>query len=263
MTGFHVVSGAHEHLIPPRVRRIGLADIRDVLRRGVRDFSEQPSHYVFMCLIFPIVGLILITWASAGNALHLVFPLVAGFAIVGPFAAIGLYEVSRRREQGLDSSWKHGFALLRSPAIPAMVLIGLILAAIFTAWLLVAQEIYVLFFGAAPPESFSGFIRELFTTRHGWSLLVAGNLVGALFSLFVLTTTSIAFPLLLDRDCGAYIAIQTSVRVMMVNPVPMLMWGLIVAALLVIGSLPILVGLAVVIPILGHSTWHLYRKTVD
>ncbi|WP_159588598.1 DUF2189 domain-containing protein [Chelativorans xinjiangense] len=262
MAGFHVLAGAQKTIAHPKVRTVDFADIVDVLRRGLDDFWEKPSHYVFLCLIYPIVGIILITWASSGHALQLIFPLIAGFALLGPFAAIGLYEISRRRELDMDTSWRHAFEVLRSPAIPSMVAVGAILMVIFLVWIFTAQALYAWIYGPTLPESFIGFVREVLTTQQGWALLLLGNGIGFIFALVVLSTTSVAFPLLLDRDVGAYSAIQTSARVMLANPLPVLFWGLIVAALLVIGSLPFFVGLAVVIPVLGHSTWHLYRKTV-
>ena len=262
MAGFHVVAGAQKTLAHPKVRSIGFADVVDALRRGADDFWEKPSHYVFLCLIYPIVGVILLTWASSGQALQLIFPLISGFALLGPLAAVGLYEISRRRELGLDTSWRHAFEVLRSPAIPSIVAVGAMLMIIFLVWLFTAQALYTWVYGDRVPESFLGFVAEVLTTSEGWTLLIVGNLVGFVFALIVLSTTAVAFPLLLDRDVGAYAAIETSARVMLANPLPMLFWGFIVAALLVIGSLPIFVGLAVVIPVLGHATWHLYRKTV-
>lgn len=262
MASFHVLASARKTVEHPKVRHIQFPDVFDALRAGFNDFWEKPSHYVFLCLIYPVIGAILITWASKGNALHLIFPLIAGFALLGPLAAIGLYEISRRRELGMDSSWLHVFEVLKSPAIPSIVAVGVMLAAVFLVWLGTAQSLYVGLYGSTAPESFSGFIYEVLTTERGWTLLFWGNLIGFFFALAVLTTTSVAFPLLLDRDVGAYAAIETSVRVMLANPLPMLLWGLIVAVLLVIGSLPLFVGLAVIFPVLGHSTWHIYRKTV-
>jgi uncharacterized membrane protein len=205
---------------------------------------------------------ILITWASTGNALQLIFPLVAGFALMGPIAAIGLYEISRRRELGLDSSWRYAFDVLKSPAIPSIMAVGLVLMIVFLVWILTAQAIYIWLYGPTQPQSLLTFVQEVLTTQRGWTLLFVGNFVGLIFALIVLSTTSVAFPLLLERDVGAYAAIETSARVMLANPVPMLLWGLMVAALLVLGTVPLLVGLAVIFPVLGHSTWHLYRKTV-
>lgn len=263
MAGFHVYAGATNTIEHPAIRRITVADVFDALRRGLDDFWDKPSHYVFLCLIYPIVGVFLITWTSGGNALQLIFPLMSGFALLGPFFGIGLYEISRRREQNLDTSWRHAFDVRYSPAIPAMVAIGIMLLALFVAWLLVAQGLYTWLYGPDAPQSTAAFFGDLFSTRRGWTLVILGNLIGFLFALVVLCTTVVAFPLLLDCDVGAYAAIETSVRAVRSNPVPMLLWGLIVAVALLIGSLPFLAGLAIVIPVLGHATWHLYRKVVD
>jgi uncharacterized membrane protein len=263
MTGFHVFAAADEIVDQIKVRRIDFEDVLDALRRGLGDFWEKPSHYVFLCLIYPIAGAVLITWARGANALQLMYPLMTGFALIGPFAAIGLYEISRRREFNLDSSWVHAVEVWRSPAIPAIAAVGLVLVALFLSWIYAAKLLYVSLYGSVPPESIMAFFRDVISTQRGWTLIVLGHVIGFLFALAALVTTVIAFPLLLDRDVGAKAAVRTSARVFLANPVPMLLWGLIVAVALLLGSLPFLVGLAVVLPVLGHSTWHLYRKTVE
>jgi uncharacterized membrane protein len=263
MASFHVIAGASETLEHTRVRKIGISDLFDALRRGVDDFMVKPSHIVFLCMIYPLVGVVLATWTSGANALPLLFPLVSGFALIGPFAAIGLYEISRRREAGLDASWNHAFEVRNSPALPAIAAVGIMLFAIFIAWLLTAKLFYEYLFGPEPPASLSSFMAEIFATGRGWTLIVLGHAIGFLFAVVVLCTTVVAFPLLLDRDVGAYEAVHTSVRVVLANPIVMALWGLIVAVGLIIGSLPIFAGLAVVLPILGHSTWHVYRKVVE
>ena len=263
MTHFHIMAGAGEELVEPRIRKIGIADVGEALRLGFDDFWERPSHYVFLCLIYPVAGIVLGTWASGANALPLVFPLLSGFALLGPVAAIGLYEISRRREAGLDTSWRHAFGVRRSPALPAIALVALMLVVLFVVWLLVAQSIYESIFGPAPPASVAAFVDEVFSTPAGWRLIVVGNLVGLGFAVIALATSLVAFPLLLDRDVGAFVAVRTSVRAAAANPVPVAAWGLIVAALLLLGSLPLLAGLAVAMPILGHATWHLYRRLVE
>ncbi len=251
-----------EPIAHPDVRQITTSDVMDALRLGLADFWEKPSHYVFLCLIYPIVGAVLLTWTSGGNVVQLIYPLLTGFALLGPIAGIGLYEISRRREKGLDTSWHHALEVRQSPAIPAIMTVALLLLALFVAWMLAAQTIYTVLFGAGTPESILGFLGDVLTTQRGWTLIVLGNAVGFVFALIVLCTTVIAFPLLLDRNVGAFSAIQTSMRVVQANPVPMLFWGLIVAVALLIGTIPLLVGLAIVIPVLGHTTWHLYRKVV-
>ncbi|MEO9613575.1 MAG: DUF2189 domain-containing protein [Nitratireductor sp.] len=262
MASFHVFAGSQKTIAHPKVRHMSVGDVFDALRLGFEDFWEKPSHYVFLCLIYPVTGIILLTWASGGNALQLLFPLMSGFALLGPFAAIGLYEISRRRELGLDTSWSHALQVRKSPAIPAIIAVGALLVVLFLIWLYTAQSLYVWLFGTAEPASVPAFLTGLLTTQQGWTLIIVGNLVGFLFALVVLSTTVIAFPLLLDRDVGAYVAIETSARAVLANPVPMMLWGLIVTIGLLAGSLPLLAGLAVTIPVLGHATWHIYRKAI-
>lgn len=264
MANFHVyAAGTSDQVEHPVIRQIGISDVFSALRQGVDDFWEKPSHYFFLCLIYPIVGVLLYTWTSGGNAFHLIYPLLTGFALLGPVAAIGLYEISRRREQHLDTSWRHALEVRKSPAMPAIVVIGIMLMALFLVWMFTAQALYTRLYGDIVPASFAEMVREVLTTQRGWSLILFGNLIGFVFALVVLSTTVIAFPLLLDRDIGAYAAVQTSARAVIANPVPLLLWGLIVAVALAIGFLTLFVGLAVALPILGHATWHLYRKLVE
>jgi uncharacterized membrane protein len=259
----HVLMGAESNRARPIVRTIGLRDIKNALAEGIADFSAMPSHAVFLCLIYPIVGVLLARLTLGYEVLPLLFPLAAGFTLLGPFAAIGLYELSRRREQGLDASWQDAFDVLRSPSRGAIAALGLLLLTIFVIWIAVAQAIYVAYFGYEPAASIPHFLDQVFTTPAGRMLMIVGNLVGFLFALGVLIISVISFPLLLDRDVGAVEAVLTSARVVAKNPLMMAIWGLIVAGLLLIGSLPLFFGLAVVVPVLGHSTWHLYRKVVE
>jgi uncharacterized membrane protein len=262
MTAFHVYADAAGTTAHPDVRRISFADLSAALRAGLDDFMEMPSHLVFIGIIYPLVGVVLATWTSGANALPLLFPLASGFALIGPVAAIGLYEISRRREAGLPVSWRDALAVRHSPALPSIVAVGVLLLAVFLAWLLVARGLYVELLGPEPPASMTALLDRVFNTDAGWTLFVVGNLIGLVFAIVALCTSIVAFPLLLDRDVGAWAAVQTSWRAAMTNPVEIAAWGLIVAVLLAVGSLPIFAGLAVVVPILGHATWHLYRRLV-
>ena len=263
MAQLHVIGGTGETLELPAIHEIGFGDLTDALAKGWDDFSAMPSHAIFLCLIYPLVGVFLIGLAFGYSVLPLLFPLAAGFALIGPVAAVGLYELSRRREAGLDSNWTHAFDVLRSSSLPAIGALGLLLMGIFLAWLGSAQALYQSLFGYLPPQSYAQFIHDVFTTSAGWKLIFWGNLIGFCFALWALVISVVSFPLLVDRDVGAAAAITTSVRAVAANPTTMAIWGLIVAALLLIGSLPAFMGLAVVMPVLGHATWHLYRKTVD
>jgi uncharacterized membrane protein len=263
MAHVHILMGTEAAHRRPVVRRIGLADIKDALARGIDDFRVMPTHAVFLCLIYPVVGIVLARLVMGYEVLSLLFPLAFGFALVGPFAAIGFYELSRRREQGLEISWGDVFDVLHSPSRGAIAALGFLLLTIFVIWIAVAQAIYIANFGYEPAASIPDFIRQIFTTLAGWTLIIVGNFVGFLFAVTVLAISVVSFPLLLDRDVGAVEAVLTSVRAVATNPLIMALWGLIVAGLLLLGSLPLLLGLAVVVPILGHSTWHLYRQVVE
>jgi uncharacterized membrane protein len=262
MTQFHVLTNPGERLDIPAVRTIGVADLFDALRHGWRDFWEKPSHLAFLGLIYPLCGAIIAVWSSGNNAWPLLFPLISGFALVGPFLALPIYEMSRREEMGLDTHWRAAFDVFRTPAFASIAALGVMMLIAFTVWLMVAQFIYEAHFGPGSPPTLMAFINEVFTTPQGTSLMIWGNLVGFLFAAGVLASMVISIPLLLDRDVGAAVAVMTSLRVTLKNPVTIAIWGLMVAALLVIGAMPLLVGLAIVVPVLGHATWHLYRKAV-
>ncbi len=263
MAHSHVLLGAGDAPAEITIRHIGIADLIDALRKGTDDFLAMPTHALFLGAIYPVVGLVLARLAFGYSVLPLLYPLAAGFALIGPVAALGLYELSRRREAGLDVSATHAFDVMYSSSIGAITALGLLLLVLFGLWMMAANAIYVAIFGYAPPAAIGVFLSDVFTTEAGWRMIVAGNIVGFFFAVLALVISVASFPLLLDRDVGAAVALGTSIRVVLDNPVTMAVWGLIVAALLVIGSLPAFLGLAVVVPVLGHATWHLYRRTVD
>jgi uncharacterized membrane protein len=246
----------------PAVARIGLSDLRDALAKGFADFAANRTDVMLLCIFYPVLGLVLGRIASGEATLPLLFPLIAGFALVGPLAAVGLYEMSRRREMGRDVGWADAFGVLRSASLGPIVVLGVALAAVFVVWLAAAQTIYAWTLGSGNTASFADFAHAVFATKAGWEMIVVGMGVGFVFALVVLTFALVSFPMLIDRDVGVETALRTSLRAMMANPVPMAVWGLIVAAALVVGSIPLFLGLVIVLPVLGHSTWHLYRRLV-
>jgi uncharacterized membrane protein len=253
---------AQWHSPAPAIRRIGTADLKEALAKGLDDFAACRTDVVFLCIVYPVLGLLLARLAFGDRLLPLLFPLASGFALVGPVAAVGLYEMSRRREAGAAVGWADAFGVVRAPSLGAIVLLGLVLMAIFLAWLGAAWAIYLATLGPAPPASIAGFLRDVLTTERGWVLIGVGIGVGFLFALLVLAISVVSFPLLLDRATGLDTAVRTSLRAVAANPGPMALWGLVVAAGLAIGSIPFFIGLVVVLPVLGHATWHLYRRVV-
>lgn len=251
------------HSPPPAIRHIGVADLGHVLARGIDDFAAYRTDVIFLCVLYPVVGLVLARLAFGYDLVPLLFPLASGFALVGPFAAVGLNEMSRRREAGMAVTWADAFQVFRSPSFGAIALLGLLLMAIFLLWLLAAEAIYQVTLGPAPPASLGAFIRDVLTTAPGWAMIALGIGVGFLFALLVLAISVVSFPLLLDREIGVDTAVLTSIRAVFGNPMTMAAWGLIVAGGLVIGSIPFFLGLIVVMPVLGHATWHLYRQVVS
>lgn len=246
----------------PVVRSLTEDDLRHALRRGFEDFAAARADVMFICLVYPVIGVVLAAFGLHASLLPLLFPVAAGFVLLGPLAAVGLYEVSRRRERGEDVNWLSALAVIRAPNFGAVVVLGLYLFGLFLAWLMTAAYIYSVTLGPAPPESVAAFLRDVFTTGAGWVMIVVGMGVGFVFALAVLAMSVVSFPLLLDRRVGVPVAIRTSFEVYRRNPRVISLWGLIVAVSLALGSIPAFVGLIVVMPILGHATWHLYRRAV-
>jgi uncharacterized membrane protein len=247
----------------PMVRTIGLADLRESVMRGLSDFAAVPSHAIFLILLYPVIGIVLARLLFGYEMLPLVFPMAAGFALIGPVAAIGLYQLSKRREEGKDLSVWHLFEVFKSPSIGAIMRLSLVMFALFVVWLMTAQAIYQSTMGNTTFETVGNFINAVTQTPQGHSLMLAGNLVGFVFALTALVISAMSFPMLVDRNVTASTAVRTSVRAFAHNPVTMSLWGLFVAAMLIIGMAPMFIGLALVLPILGHATWHLYRRVIS
>ena len=246
----------------PQIRRIGIGDLTASLSQGWTDFLAIPTQLVFLCILYPVIGFIAAQMAQGDNLLPLAFPLFAGFALVGPVLATGLYELSKRREQGLPVSWLNAFDVLRNPAVYSVATLGAVLFALLAAWLGAARAIYALTIGGVAPSGIGTFLAHVQASPGFWKLLLVGNAVGFVFALVVLTLGVVSFPLMLDRNTDPMTAVQTSIRAVRANPVTMLVWGFIVAVVLALGVLPLFVGLAVAMPVLGHATWHLYRRVV-
>ena len=256
-----VAGEAHDTALPA-VNVIEISDLKEAIARGIDDFKACRTDVLALSIVYPVAGLLLWWTATNYSMLHLLFPLVSGFALLGPVAAVGLYEMSRQRELGKPVSWADAFEVVKSPAFGSILILGLILVSIFLLWLAAAHAIYAMYLGPDAPASVSAFLRQVFTTPEGVAMAMTGIATGFFFALGVFSISAVSFPMLLDRNPGLSKAVVTSVRAVVANPRTMAVWGLIVAGTLFVASLPALLGLVVAVPVLGHATWHLYRKLV-
>ncbi|HEV2747558.1 MAG TPA: DUF2189 domain-containing protein [Allosphingosinicella sp.] len=245
------------------VRKITRDDLRISLKDGWTDFMEMRGDLIFLGLLYPLIGIVAAAVTLGGTLLPLFFPIAAGLSLVGPIVAIGFYELARRREDGLESDWSHFFDVRKRPSADGISAVAALLITVFALWLATAAVLYVALWGMYVPDSIGAFLNRLFTTPQGWTLIVVGNLLGLGFAIIVLATSVVSLPMLVDCEIEARTAIDTSIAAFRLNSWLMLRWGMIIAALLVLGSIPLFIGLAVVLPWLGYSTWHLYTRLVD
>ncbi len=249
---------------PIPVRKITDEDLRFALLKGLDDFLAMRGDIVFAGVIYTLIGIAAVVMTTNAPLMPWFFPVVAGVGLLGPVAAVGFYELARRREDGQTSNhWSHFFDVLKRPAADDMGIVAGLLLLIFLGWLLAAGALYAVLFGWATPTSIGDFITQVFTTPQGWALIVLGAVVGAVFGWLVLALSVASLPMLVDRDLTAAQAVSASWRAAHANRAVMFRWGLVVTGLLILGSAPLFVGLAFVLPWLGYSTWHLYTRLVD
>jgi Predicted integral membrane protein len=245
------------------VRTLTSSDLNLSLREGWNDFLSMRGDLIFIGMLYPLVGLVA-AWVTQGsNVLPLFFPIAAGISLLGPIVAVGFYELARRREAGLESDWSHFFDVRKRPSADGLGAVAALLVGIFALWMAVAAGLYLALWGASYPESIGAFLTRLFTTSEGWALIVIGNLVGACFAVLVLAISFVALPMLVDCNIEARTAVDTSIRAFRANKGKLIRWGFTVGILLVLGSIPVFIGLAVVLPWLGYATWHLYTHVID
>lgn len=258
--GVQELGGADDGRV--QIRDIDGSHLKEALSKGKADFLALRTDVFSIVFIYPVIGLFLVWFALNNQNLYLLFPLISGFALLGPVAAIGLYEMSRRRELGVKTSWWDGFRVIESPSIlPILVLSGF-LASVFLVWILSAHLVYVLTLGPEAPGSATTFLREALTTLPGWLMITIGSAIGFVFAALVLAISCVSFPMLIDRSIGLPVAVVTSLNVAKRNPRTVAAWGAIVVVLLGFSVLTLFIGLIFVLPILGHATWHLYRMAV-
>lgn len=246
----------------PRIRAITFADVRAALDAGLVDFNKAPTFGLFFGAIYALGGLVLLATVFALGMSYLAYPLFAGSILIGPFVAAGVYEVSRELEAGEQPTWSrvlHAVFEQRKRQMGSMAFVSIFA---FIIWMYQVRLLLALFLGFASFATLADFVRVLLTTTDGLTFLAVGHVVGAALALAVFSISVISYPLLMDRDLDVVTAIITSVQTVMMSPGPMIAWGLIVVVTLVVAAAPAFLGLIVALPVLGHATWHLYRRAV-
>lgn len=247
---------------PPEIRTLTIAHLKTALRKGLDDFMALRSDVFFLIAIYPVIGLVLALFAFNSAQLPMLFPLAAGFTLLGPVAATALYEMSRQRETGAPTGWGAALRALRAHVIGPVLLLAVYLTAIFVIWMFAAKFIYDITLGPLPPATLGGFLGDVLTTAAGWQMIILGMGTGFVFAVMVLVISLVSFPMLIDRRAGLPVAVMTSVGVARRNPRIVAIWGLIVAFGMTLGMIPAFLGLVIALPVLGHATWHLYRAAV-
>lgn len=263
MASNHAAPAAESAAPEIPVRKLRPSDLNLSLREGLNDFLSMRGDLIFVGLLYPLIGAVTAAVALGSNFLQLFFPIAAGISLLGPIVAVGFYELARREEAGLHSNWSHFFDVVKRPSADGLGAVAALLVLIFALWVAVAQGLYAALWGTTEMDSVGAFLSRLFTTPEGWTLIVAGNLIGAAFAVLVLAISFVSLPMLVDCNVEARTAVATSIRAFRENIGMMIRWGLTIAVLLVLGSIPLFIGLAVVLPWLGYASWHLYTHVID
>ncbi len=253
-------AGVHNPASDVVINKIDLDDLMEALGAGIRDFRAAPLYGLFFGAVYALGGWLILALLWAFELPFFAYPLAMGFALVAPFFASGLYEVSRRLSAGEALSWSGVLGCIFGPDKRDLKWMALVTGFALVLWMDIAA---ILFFGFLGFQDYNAsFIRDLFTTPSGLLFLLIGNVAGALIAATVFSITVISFPMLFDRDVDFVTAMVTSVKAVKKNPKTMLIWAIIIALLLGICLLSALAGLIIVLPVLGHATWHLYRRVI-
>ena len=243
----------------PEIGHVEMSDIGVVLRLGLRDFLRAPLFGLFFSAVYVAGGVLLRQVYGVAGQQWWLAPVAVGFPLIGPFAAVGLYEVSRRIERGLPLRWPEVLGVVfaqKDRQIPALAAVIIV---VFLFWVFVAHALFALFMGLRAFDTGSD-MASLFLEGNGPLMLLVGGVVGAGFAAVLFATTVVGLPLLLEKEIDFVTAMIHSVQTALANPVVMAAWGTVIAGLLFLGMLPLFLGLFIVLPVLGHATWHMYRR---
>ncbi|MCI4663512.1 MAG: DUF2189 domain-containing protein [Neomegalonema sp.] len=249
----------------PAIRTVTGADILASLREGFADFKRAPLFGLFFGGVYAAGGLLLLACVSLWDTAWAIIPLAIAFPLIGPFVAVGLYEVSRRLSSGEKLSWGGVLGVVLRQRDRELAWIGFAMLFVFWMWAYQVRILLAIFLGSASFTSLStldGFLKLVMTTENGVMFILVGTAIGAFLALVLFSITVISVPLLLDRDVDFITAIVTSVTTVRRSPAPMIAWGLAVLILMLVALAPLFLGLLFVLPILGHATWRLYERAI-
>ena len=246
----------------PEIRIVGVADIRASLAEGASDFARRPGFGLAIGGIFALTGMVIALALTVWHMPWMIYPFAIGFPLIGPFAAVGLYEVSRRLEAGQAPDWRAVLSVVWAQRRREVSWMAFAMLFVFWIWMYQVRLLIALILGRMSFATLDRFFSVVLTTPEGWLFLAIGHVVGAALALVLFSITVVAIPFLLDREADFVTAMITSVRVVLASPLVMLGWGIVVTLAVLAACVPFFLGLLVVLPVLGHATWHLYRRAV-
>ncbi|WP_413718140.1 DUF2189 domain-containing protein [Silicimonas sp. MF1-12-2] len=248
--------------VVPKVNKVTSEDITASLRAGFSDFLARPFMSGFFGLFYTVFGLLFVWCLVWLGMIWMIIPAAVGFPLVAPFAAAGLYEMSRRLQREESFGWSDILAVMANQRKREMGWMAFVTLFIFWVWMYQVRLWLAIILQDASFSDFDGFLNTVFFTPQGWTFLAVGTCVGAFLSAVLFSVTVVAMPLLLDRETDFVTAMLTSIRVVTENPLVMLTWAAIISVTMLLSLVPAFLGLIFTLPILGHTTWHLYQRAV-
>ncbi|MEM9574322.1 MAG: DUF2189 domain-containing protein [Pseudomonadota bacterium] len=246
----------------PEVNILTANDLRAALSSGFADFRRAPLFGLFFAAFYVLGGLLIVQSLFVRDQSWMIYPVAIGFPIVGPFAAVGLYEVSRRLQSGIALNWSEILGVVRNQSSKELSWMAFVVLFVFWVWMYQVRLLIAIVLGRMSFSGLDGFLEVVLYTQQGWIFLAIGHVVGAVLSLILFSITVVSIPLLLDRELDFITAMITSVKAVFASPMVMLGWGIIVTLSIIAAMIPAFLGLFLVLPILGHTTWHIYQKAV-
>jgi uncharacterized membrane protein len=246
----------------PKVKALTFKELEKALSRGLADFIEKPQFGLAIGLACALFGIAIVACIRWLDIPWMIYPFAIGFPLVGPFLAVGLYEVSRRLAAGEPVTWNAILSRMWIQRGRELSWMAFVMLFLIWVWVYQVRLLMALFLGMKSFSTIDSFIKVLLTTTEGWLFLGIGHLVGAVLALVVYSLTVISIPLLMEKELDIVTAMITSVKVVLASPLIMICWGIAVTLLVIVASLPLFLGLVIVLPVLGHTTWHIYKKSV-